>query len=93
MQRRQQVVKLRTPWKEVAEYISEHGGSYHFGNATCRKKWDEVTAEDEAGVNNGSTDVYTNTDAGDDADGSECEGESIEGEEEVGDEEGKSQDD
>ena len=34
-------------WKEVAEYIVRNGGSYHFGNATCKKKWDEVyeTAE------------------------------------------------
>jgi hypothetical protein len=26
----------------VAEYIHERGGSYLFGNATCRKKWDEL---------------------------------------------------
>ncbi|KAI1815986.1 hypothetical protein GGS20DRAFT_277514 [Poronia punctata] len=30
------------PWKKVAAYIKENGGSYHFGNATCRKKWDEL---------------------------------------------------
>ncbi|KAL1979795.1 hypothetical protein VTN96DRAFT_5180 [Rasamsonia emersonii] len=29
-------------WKRVAEYIWQHGGSYHFGNATCKKKWCEI---------------------------------------------------
>ncbi|GAP88470.1 putative tRNA (guanine-N -)-methyltransferase [Rosellinia necatrix] len=33
------------PWKQVAAYIYEHDGSYHFGNATCRKKWDELVKE------------------------------------------------
>lgn len=32
----------RIPWKKVAQYIMTHGGSYHFGNATCKKKWCEV---------------------------------------------------
>ncbi|TAQ85730.1 hypothetical protein B7494_g5954 [Chlorociboria aeruginascens] len=32
----------RVPWKKVAEYIADNGGSYHFGNATCRKRWDEL---------------------------------------------------
>ncbi len=32
--------KLKVPWKRVAEYIANNGGSYHFGNATCRKRWD-----------------------------------------------------
>ncbi|KAL2074541.1 hypothetical protein VTL71DRAFT_8319 [Oculimacula yallundae] len=38
----------KIPWKQVAEYISRHGGTYHFGNATCRKRWDdlEVSRED-----------------------------------------------
>ncbi|KAK8008443.1 hypothetical protein PG991_010994 [Apiospora marii] len=40
--------KSRIPWKQVAEYISNNGGSYHFGNATCRKKWDELVARGEA---------------------------------------------
>ncbi|KAK1756299.1 hypothetical protein QBC47DRAFT_444648 [Echria macrotheca] len=35
----------RIPWKLVAEYIIKHGGSYHFGNSTCRKKWDEVVEQ------------------------------------------------
>ncbi|KAI9866402.1 MAG: hypothetical protein M1813_001524 [Trichoglossum hirsutum] len=33
---------VKIPWKQVAEYIAEHGGSYHFGNSTCRKKWEET---------------------------------------------------
>ncbi|TVY94067.1 hypothetical protein LAWI1_G000390, partial [Lachnellula willkommii] len=32
----------KVPWKSVAEYIANNGGSYHFGNATCRKRWDEL---------------------------------------------------
>jgi hypothetical protein len=32
----------KIPWKRVADYIWHHGGSYHFGNATCKKKWWEV---------------------------------------------------
>ncbi|KAI5928483.1 hypothetical protein F4810DRAFT_705425 [Camillea tinctor] len=35
----------KVPWKQVADYITDHGGSYHFGNATCRKKWDELVDE------------------------------------------------
>lgn len=34
--------RSRIPWKKVAEYIVKHGGSYHFGNSTCKKKWDAV---------------------------------------------------
>ncbi|KAK3368569.1 hypothetical protein B0H63DRAFT_515143 [Podospora didyma] len=29
------------PWKKVAQYIQDNGGTYLFGNATCRKRWDE----------------------------------------------------
>ncbi|KAH2027180.1 hypothetical protein KXV65_006646 [Aspergillus fumigatus] len=32
----------RVSWKKVAQYIWTRGGSYHFGNATCKKKWCEV---------------------------------------------------
>ncbi|KAI9825423.1 MAG: hypothetical protein M1832_001153 [Thelocarpon impressellum] len=32
----------KIPWKQVADYIFRHGGSYHFGNATCSKKWHEI---------------------------------------------------
>ncbi|ORY63399.1 uncharacterized protein BCR38DRAFT_486145 [Pseudomassariella vexata] len=38
----------KIPWKQVAEYIAEHGGSYHFGNATCRKRWDDLLAQNKA---------------------------------------------
>ncbi|TRX89622.1 hypothetical protein FHL15_009531 [Xylaria flabelliformis] len=38
----------RVPWKQVAAYIYEHDGSYHFGNATCRKKWDELVEQGAA---------------------------------------------
>lgn len=33
---------LKIPWKQVSEWIYRHGGSYKFGNATCRKKWYET---------------------------------------------------
>jgi hypothetical protein len=29
-------------WKKVAGYIFDNGGSYQFGNATCKKKWYEI---------------------------------------------------
>lgn len=29
-------------WKLVGEYIWSNGGSYHFGNATCKKKWEDI---------------------------------------------------
>lgn len=32
----------RVPWKLVGEYIWNNGGSYHFGNATCKKKWGKL---------------------------------------------------
>ncbi|KAI9806622.1 MAG: hypothetical protein M1825_006079 [Sarcosagium campestre] len=34
--------RVKTPWKKIAAYIADNGGTYHFGNATCKKKWDEV---------------------------------------------------
>jgi hypothetical protein len=37
------VDRLSVQWKEVANYIANNGGSYHFGNATCKKKWMELT--------------------------------------------------
>ncbi|KAL4798264.1 hypothetical protein BDV19DRAFT_386548 [Aspergillus venezuelensis] len=39
---RRQDSEPRVPWKKVAHYIWAHGGSYHFGNSTCKKKWCEV---------------------------------------------------
>ncbi|KAB8238478.1 uncharacterized protein BDW43DRAFT_306340 [Aspergillus alliaceus] len=32
----------KVSWKRVAEYIWTHGGSYQFGNATCKKKWCDI---------------------------------------------------
>ncbi|OBT89658.1 hypothetical protein VE02_01792 [Pseudogymnoascus sp. 03VT05] len=37
----------KTPWKRVAEFIEGNGGSYRFGNATCRKMWDRLGEEEE----------------------------------------------
>lgn len=36
---------IKIPWKQVADFIVANGGSYHFGNATCRKKWDEINGK------------------------------------------------
>ncbi|KAI1759325.1 hypothetical protein GGR53DRAFT_523951 [Hypoxylon sp. FL1150] len=30
------------PWKQIGDYIWEHGGSYHFAGATCHRKWKEL---------------------------------------------------
>lgn len=32
----------KVSWKKVAEHIWAQGGSYQFGNATCKKKWCEI---------------------------------------------------
>jgi hypothetical protein len=32
------------PWKRVAEYMVEHGGSYLFGYTTVRKRWEYLMA-------------------------------------------------
>ncbi|KAF2202901.1 hypothetical protein GQ43DRAFT_479506 [Delitschia confertaspora ATCC 74209] len=32
----------KVSWKRVSEYIATHGGSYRFGNSTCKKKWNEI---------------------------------------------------
>ncbi|ODH15274.1 hypothetical protein ACO22_06455 [Paracoccidioides brasiliensis] len=37
--------EIRSPkisWKQVGEHIWRNGGSYHFGNATCKKKWSQI---------------------------------------------------
>ncbi|KAI9724819.1 MAG: hypothetical protein M1812_000095 [Candelaria pacifica] len=36
----------KIPWKQVADCIASRGGSYHFGNATCRKKWDDIQSRE-----------------------------------------------
>ncbi|KAK3939305.1 hypothetical protein QBC46DRAFT_263540 [Diplogelasinospora grovesii] len=38
----------KIPWKKVAEYIADNGGSYRFGNSTCRKRWDELVRTETA---------------------------------------------
>ena len=43
------LASAKIPWKQVAEYIVDHGGSYHFGNTTCRKRWDMLVAEERGG--------------------------------------------
>ncbi|KAF2735098.1 hypothetical protein EJ04DRAFT_219763 [Polyplosphaeria fusca] len=32
-------------WKKIADYIAENGGSYHFGNSTCKKKWCDIATQ------------------------------------------------
>jgi len=32
----------KVQWKKVADYIIANGGSYHFGNSTCKRKWVEL---------------------------------------------------
>jgi hypothetical protein len=34
--------RVTVAWKRVADYILANGGTYCFGNATCRRKWDEL---------------------------------------------------
>ncbi|XP_014551635.1 hypothetical protein COCVIDRAFT_42072 [Bipolaris victoriae FI3] len=33
---------MKVSWKKVADFIEENGGSYHFGNSTCKRKWLEL---------------------------------------------------
>ncbi|PSN63206.1 hypothetical protein BS50DRAFT_591389 [Corynespora cassiicola Philippines] len=40
LSRKQLASKLS--WKKIADYIAENGGTYHFGNSTCKKKWVEL---------------------------------------------------
>ncbi|KAF2823464.1 hypothetical protein CC86DRAFT_299202 [Ophiobolus disseminans] len=32
----------KVQWKKVADFIHANGGSYHFGNSTCKRKWTEL---------------------------------------------------
>lgn len=38
---------IRAPWGQIATYIADHGGSYHFGSATCHRKWKELSSEEK----------------------------------------------
>ncbi|KAI2630633.1 hypothetical protein GGR54DRAFT_635240 [Hypoxylon sp. NC1633] len=42
-------IQTKAPWGQVADYIKDHGGSYHFGGATCHKKWKELVDEGMVG--------------------------------------------
>jgi hypothetical protein len=35
----------KVQWKKVADYINDNGGSYHFGNSTCKRKWLELNKD------------------------------------------------
>lgn len=43
--REEELQRGRVSWKNVSAYIYEHGGSYRFGNSTCKKKWAEVSQQ------------------------------------------------
>jgi YHS domain-containing protein len=40
LSREQQLSKIS--WKTVATNLASSGGSYHFGNATCKKKFVDI---------------------------------------------------
>ncbi|KAK4992331.1 hypothetical protein LTR66_006311 [Elasticomyces elasticus] len=40
--------RFKIAWKDVAARIRENGGSYVFGNSTCKKKWVELRASGRA---------------------------------------------
>ncbi|KAI3395077.1 hypothetical protein diail_1834 [Diaporthe ilicicola] len=44
-----QITRDNVPWKMVAEYMVEHGGSYLFGYTTVRKRWEYllVTSDEQ----------------------------------------------
>jgi hypothetical protein len=33
----------KVQWKKVADSIHANGGTYHFGNSTCKRKWQELS--------------------------------------------------
>jgi hypothetical protein len=35
----------KVQWKKVANSIRAKGGSYHFGNSTCKRKWQELNPD------------------------------------------------
>lgn len=35
-----EITRDNVPWKLVSEYMVSHGGSYHFGYTTVRKRWE-----------------------------------------------------
>lgn len=43
------ITRDNVPWKQVAEYMVDHGGSYLFGYTTVRKRWEylAVTSDEQ----------------------------------------------
>ena len=54
-----ELATAKIPWKQVAEYIVNGGRTYHFGNSTCRKLWDELRASQKvkSGRRGGDVDI------------------------------------
>jgi hypothetical protein len=46
--RGQSLITSKIPWREVAEYIYQSGGSNLFGLSTCRKRWYELVLAETA---------------------------------------------
>jgi hypothetical protein len=40
-------LRSQAPWRQVSEYIWNNGGSYKFGYATCRKRWEDLNAPND----------------------------------------------
>ncbi|KAG8162061.1 hypothetical protein KVR01_007826 [Diaporthe batatas] len=45
-----EITRDNVPWKLVSEYMASHGGSYHFGYTTVRKRWEYLMATSEEEV-------------------------------------------
>ncbi|KAK4185367.1 hypothetical protein QBC35DRAFT_345432, partial [Podospora australis] len=39
------ILPSKVPWAKVAEYIDNNGGTYLFGNATCKARWDQLVSK------------------------------------------------
>ncbi|KAK4184124.1 hypothetical protein QBC35DRAFT_442051 [Podospora australis] len=39
------ILLKKVPWAKVAEYINNNGGTYLFGTATCKARWNQLVAE------------------------------------------------
>lgn len=37
----------KVPWKKVAEWMRDNKGCYHYGNATVKKKYQELLKEQQ----------------------------------------------
>ncbi|KAL2284210.1 hypothetical protein FJTKL_09177 [Diaporthe vaccinii] len=45
-----EITRDNVPWKLVSEYMSDQGGSYHFGYTTVRKRWEYLMATSDEQV-------------------------------------------